>query len=201
MTKRQGRRRVKTAPEAAEAPRDEVAATAEPAEPVEAESAVAETLRQELDELQDRHLRLAAEYDNYRKRIVRERADMRSRIQAELARMMLDAVDDLTRVTVVDRATVNAADVIAGVGLVERKLLKELEGIGLTRIGRIGEGFDPNTAEAVGAVPAPTPEQDGTVADVVQLGYQLGDILVRPARVRVYVAPSGDASEGSPLGE
>lgn len=140
----------------------------------------------EVEELRDRHLRLAAEYDNYRKRIVRERAEARARIQAELARMILDAVDDLTRVTAVNPETASAGDVIEGVELVERKMLKELETIGVVRLGQAGDAFDPNTHEAVGAVPAPTPEQEGTVAEVLQAGYRLGDLLVRPARVRVY---------------
>lgn len=146
-------------------------------------------LRQQFDDLEDRYLRLAAEYDNYRKRITRERAEMRSRIQVELARVMLEAVDDLTRVTEVDAASARARDVIAGVELVERKLMKQLETIGLERIGVEGEVFDPNNHEAVGTEPAPDGAREGTIAGILSPGYRLGAMLVRPAQVRVYVAP------------
>lgn len=146
----------------------------------------------ELEELRDRHLRLAAEYDNYRKRILREREEVRARVQADLMRLMLDALDDLGRVTDLDPEQTGAQDVIAGVELVERKLMKQLEAAGLTRIGELGDTFDPNEHEAVGADQTMEAGQDGTVSLVMQPGYRLGTLLVRPARVRVYMMADTD---------
>lgn len=152
-------------------------------------------LSAELEELRDKHLRLAAEYDNYRKRVARERAELRARVQADLVETVLEALDDLGRVLDVDVESARAEDLVAGVELVERKLLKELESSGLVRIGAEGEPFDPNHHEAVGAEPATAPEREGIVASVLQPGYRIGTVLVRPARVRVFVAPpQGDGA-------
>jgi len=147
----------------------------------------------ELEELNDRHLRLAAEFDNYRKRMVRERAEMRERAQAELVRDMLEAIDDLNRVTSLDHGEAGVKDVLDGVELVERKLHAELERLGVERVGSEGEVFDPNRHEAVGTMPANDHEQDGTVALVLQPGYRFGSVLLRPARVNVFVALEGEA--------
>jgi len=72
-----------------------------------------------------------------------------------------------------------------GVELVERKVWKELEGAGVTRIDQVGVPFDPNVHEAVTMQPAAKPEQDHTVGQVVQPGYKMRDVLLRPARVVV----------------
>lgn len=153
-----------------------------PAEP----DPVAE-LSDELRDLQDRHLRLAAEYDNFRKRTARERLEERQRAQGDLARALIDALDDLARVAHLDPAVTSAQDVVAGVELVERKLLKALADRGLERVGAVGDPFDPTLHEAIGAVPADTPDQDQTVAAVFQAGYRLGGQLLRPARVQVFM--------------
>lgn len=185
----------------------EDAAAGEPA-PVDVEAAdgpvvdqaateeAVQRLTAEAEELRDRHLRLAAEYDNFRKRTARERAELSARAQAALVGNVLEALDDLGRVAHLDPERATATDVIAGVELVERKLMRELEVAGLVRVGAEGDRFDPNHHEAVGAEPAPSPEAEGTVATVLQPGYRFGAALVRPARVRVYMAsePSSDGS-------
>ncbi|MEE8250390.1 MAG: nucleotide exchange factor GrpE, partial [Gemmatimonadales bacterium] len=145
--------------------------------------------------IQDRHLRLAAEYDNYRKRTSKELADAGVRAQAFLVGRLLDALDDLGRVAHVDPTSVDAKDVLEGVELVERKMLRELEALGLERIGAVGQPFDPNDHEAIGALPAESLEQDHTVAHVLQLGYRLGPTLMRPARVQVYTWQDKSGSE------
>ncbi|NIM50099.1 MAG: nucleotide exchange factor GrpE [Gemmatimonadales bacterium] len=149
----------------------------------------------ELEELNDKYLRLAAEFDNYRKRMARERSETWGRAQAELVKNVLDALDDLGRVVSLDVAQANVEDVVAGVDLVERKLMRQLEAAGLGRLGVEGETFDPNYHEAVGAMPAASMEQDGTVAAVLQPGYRLGSMLVRPARVRVFLASEAPVEE------
>lgn len=155
-----------------------------------ADQAVAR-LSAELDEAKDRHLRLAADFDNFRKRTARERLETWTRAQADVVAKLLDAIDDLARVTSLE-VTKEAADILAGVALVERKLLKELEGAGLERVGEPGEQFDPNKHEAIGTVAATGESEDGTVADVIQPGYRFGGALLRPARVRVHTWAEGD---------
>lgn len=161
-----------------------------------AEASVESELRAEFEELQDRHLRLAAEFDNFKKRTARERVEGRARAQGEIVSLMLDALDDLGRVAHVDPAATNAKDVVDGVELVERKLYRLLEAAGLERIGAVGEGFDPNQHEAIGTVPATHGEGDHTVAAVLQPGYRFSGQLLRPARVQVFVAaPAAETGE------
>ncbi|MCH7775090.1 MAG: nucleotide exchange factor GrpE [Gemmatimonadetes bacterium] len=144
-----------------------------------------EELQSQFDELQDRYLRIAAEYENFRKRTARERVEMWQRAQAEVVSNILDALDDFERVLQLDSASASAEDVIKGVELVERKLLRELESAGLERVGRVGEAFDPKHHEAIGSLPAETEEEDHTVGAILQSGYKFGGALIRPARVQV----------------
>jgi molecular chaperone GrpE len=143
-------------------------------------------LHDEIATLNDQHLRLAAEFQNYRKRVTREREEMRARSQAELVGVLLDALDDLERVTNVDAETASAASLIEGVDLVERKLQRALEVAGAETIDAVGKRFDPETMEAIGALPTDDPDQDETVAMTFQRGYRMHGILVRPARVQVF---------------
>jgi molecular chaperone GrpE len=96
-----------------------------------------------------------------------------------------DALDDLSRFAHIDPAETDAKTLHEGVELVERKVWKELEGAGVTRIDQVGVAFDPNVHEAVTTQPAAKPEQDHTVGQVVQAGYKMRDVLLRPARVVV----------------
>lgn len=153
-------------------------------------------LTRELEELQDRHLRLAAEYDNFRKRTAKERIEGRGRAQADLVARLIDSLDDLDRVAELDPEQAASRDVVDGVALVDRKLRRELENAGLERIGAEGEPFDPNTMEAMGSIPTDDPDQDHTVAIVFQPGYRFGGHLVRPARVQVHVHEGGADGDG-----
>lgn len=153
-------------------------------EEVEAGSQL-EALQAELSALMDRHLRLAAEFDNYRKRTERERAEQHTRAQSDLIRRLLEPIDDLERVGDF-KDTAAAASILEGIQLVERKLLQSLHAAGLETIVPVGEAFDPNSMEAIGVVATPDEAQDGIVADVYQKGYRFAGHLVRPARVRVY---------------
>jgi molecular chaperone GrpE len=139
----------------------------------------------ELDALKDRHLRLAAEYDNFRRRTARERMELTARAQADLVSRMVDALDDLSRFAHVDPAATDARTLHEGIDLVERKFWKSLTAIGLARIDGTGVRFDPGIHEAVTTASAQEPAQDGTVGMVLQPGYRLGDQLLRPARVLV----------------
>jgi molecular chaperone GrpE len=139
----------------------------------------------EIEVWKDRHLRLAAEYDNFRKRTAKERAEVWGRAQAELVANLADALDDLSRFAHIDPAQIDSKTLHEGVDLVERKVWKTLEASGVTRIDQAGVPFDPHIHEAVTMQPASKPEEDHTVGQVVQPGYKMRDTLLRPARVVV----------------
>ncbi|CAA9294436.1 MAG: Heat shock protein GrpE [uncultured Gemmatimonadaceae bacterium] len=139
----------------------------------------------ELDAQRDRYLRLAAEYDNYRKRSIRERQEAGTRSQADLVRQCIDALDDLARFAHVDPATVDSTTVVQGVEMVEKKLLKSLGAAGLEVLNPVDQTFDPALHEAVATEPAVAREDDHVVARVYQPGYRFGGLLLRPARVVV----------------
>ena len=145
----------------------------------------------EVDVWKDRHLRLAAEYDNFRKRTTKERMEAWQRAQAELVARLADALDDLSRFAHIDPAETDAKTLHEGVELVERKIWKELESAGVTRIDKVGVPFDPHMHEAVTMQPASKPELDHTVGHVVQPGYKMRDTLLRPARVIVLTWQGG----------
>ena len=142
-------------------------------------------LEQQVAEQQEKFLRLAAEYDNFRKRTARERSEQTSRAQAELVRLLLDPLDDLARFAHVDPMTADAATVVQGVDMVERKFLKTLGAAGLEIVDPINQTFDPRLHEAVATEPALSPEDDHVVARVFQAGYLFNGQLLRPARVVV----------------
>lgn len=139
----------------------------------------------ELAEVRDRYLRLAAEFDNFRKRAARERAEVWGRAQADLVQRLVDALDDLARFAHVDPVTTDAKTIHDGVDMVERKVWKVLDGAGVVRIDQVGVPFDPNVHEAVTTAAAASPEEDHTVGAVLQPGYHIGGVLIRPARVAV----------------
>ncbi len=144
-----------------------------------------EALRAQLDAANDKHLRLAAEYDNYRKRTMKERQEERGRAQADLVKLLMDPLDDLTRFANVDVASANVPMMVEGAALVARKVFKELTAGGLTVIDPADQVFDPALHEAVTTQPAASPEQDHTVGAVYQVGYMYNGMLLRPARVVV----------------
>jgi molecular chaperone GrpE len=156
-----------------------------PAEP--SEGAV-RRLEEQLEETRDRHLRLAAEFDNYRKRVARERSEDTGRAQAALVTRLLDVLDDMDRLSS-DGSGASLQQLREAIGLVDKKLRKELEAAGLERIDPVGAPFDPSLHEAVSTVRPPSPEDDHRVSATFQTGYRFKGSLVRPARVQVYSEP------------
>ncbi|MGE5091128.1 MAG: nucleotide exchange factor GrpE [Bacillota bacterium] len=142
-------------------------------------------VERELEEMRDRHLRLAAEFDNYKKRVARERVELSDRAQATFISRLLDVLDDLDRLVASDPG-MSAESLRGGLALVDRKLRKELESAGVERIDPVGQPFDPAEQEAVSIIPPPDPSQDHTVSATFQTGYRFKGSLVRPARVQVY---------------
>lgn len=153
--------------------------------PAEPSAGAIHRLEEQLQEAQERHLRLAAEFDNYRKRIARERIELADRAQAALVMKLTDILDDVDRVAASDPGT-PVPNLLEAVLLVDKKLRKELEAAGLERVDPVGQPFDPALHEAVSVLPAPSPGQDHVVAATFQVGYRFKGSLVRPARVQVY---------------
>jgi molecular chaperone GrpE len=153
--------------------------------PLELSEGAVKRLEEELAEVRDRYVRLAAEYDNFRKRIAKERVELGDRAQAALVIKLLEVLDDLDRVE--RGSTLNENDVVQqALVLIERKLRKELEAAGLERLDPVGAPFDPSVHEAVSVVPAHDGAQDHTVSATFQAGYRFKGSLIRPARVQVF---------------
>lgn len=162
--------------------------TSRPAEPASDSSGDTEivALREEFEALNDRHLRLAAEFNNFRRRSEQERLSAWSRAQADLVAKFLDVLDDLHRVAQLDLGNATVEGIMEGIDLVERKFVKMLEDTGVEMIDPTGQPFDPEVMEAMMRVPTTEEAPDGTVAQVFQKGYALKGVLVRPARVSVH---------------
>lgn len=155
--------------------------------PMEPQPEAIRRLESENAELRDRSLRLAAEFDNFRKRVAKERVELTDRAQAALAVRLLDVLDDLDRVVAGGQAAGATAEVVQqGLVLIDRKLRKELEAAGLERIDPAGQPFDPALSEAVSVLPPPEPAKDHTVSATFQAGYRFKGSLIRPARVQVF---------------
>ena len=144
------------------------------------------TLREEFGALNDRHLRLVAEFNNFRRRSEQERLSAWSRAQADLVGKFLDVLDDLHRVAELDLSNATVEAIMEGIDLVERKFVRTLEETGAEMIDPTDQPFDPERMEAMMRVPAESDQLVDTVAQVFQKGYSLKGILVRPARVSVY---------------
>ncbi len=143
-------------------------------------------LESELADTKDRYLRLAAEFDNFRKRVAKERVELSERAQAAFITRLLDVLDDLDRLVASDPDSTNPGALRDALLLVDKKLRKELEAAGVERIDPAGEPFDPSQHEAVSTVPAPDASRDHTVSATFQSGYRFKGQLVRPARVQVF---------------
>jgi len=139
----------------------------------------------ELQAVRERYLRLAAEFENYRKRVERERGESWVRAQAQLAERLLEPLDDLQRIADFDPATTSATALHEGAEMVEKKFLRALEAAGLEEIDAAGKAFDPTQHEALTTAPAASEEEDDTVAQVYRKGYRFKGVLLRPSQVVV----------------
>ena len=144
----------------------------------------------EIVELKDSLLRLRAEFDNFRKRALKERQEAQRYGHQNLAKDLLTAVDNLDRALDHSRASEGGdlKSLLRGVELVQRELVGALGNHGVTRVEALGKTFDPSLHEAMAQAPdGSVPEN--TVIEVFEQGYQLRDRLIRPARVVVAKAP------------
>jgi len=141
--------------------------------------------QRELEAAQDRYLRLAAEFDNFRRRSIAQMGESEVRAQVRLIGTLLEALDDMGRVTALDPEAATVESVLEGVALVERKLFRLLQEAGLEELDPQGAPFDPNVMEAMIRIPTESAEEDDTVDQVFQRGFRFRGQLVRPARVSV----------------
>lgn len=141
--------------------------------------------RIQLAELKDKYLRLFAEFDNYKKRTIKEKIDFMSTAAQDTMSALLPVLDDF------DRAKKNAEDESStepfseGVNLVYNKIYNVLQQKGLRAMETNGEAFDPELHEAITEIPAPSEEMKGKIIDTVEKGYFLKDKIIRHAKVVV----------------
>ena len=158
----------------------------------EPEKTEVEILQKKLDEqllqtaaMQDKYLRLMAEFDNYRKRTMQEKADLIKNAGAKVITEILPVLDDFQRALKNMEHAEDVTSVREGVDLIYQKFLKTLQQQGLQPIETEGADFNVDFHEAIALVPAPAPELKGKVLDCVQTGYTLNDKVIRHAKVAV----------------
>ena len=146
-----------------------------------------EAERDLVGEYRERAARAEAELANFRSRVERDRQTNREAIVVDVIRSLLPALDDL------DRAESHGDLAGTPLEIVAQKVRQSFERYGMVPVGQVGEAFDPAIHEAMVHMPSTEVETD-TVADVIETGYQLGEKLIRPAKVAVH-SPQQDQSE------
>ncbi len=147
------------------------------------EAGAADTLQKERDDLYDRLLRKTAEFDNFRKRVERDRKDMIDWAAADVLGDLLSIVDDFDRALEAP-APPEAQSFKAGLELIQRQLAELLKKRGVSTVEALGADFDPHLHQAVAYEEVPG-AREGEVVGVMAKGYKLGDRLLRPALVKV----------------
>ena len=139
----------------------------------------------EIDELKNQALYKQAEFENYRRRTIKEKADLILKGSKTAVTALLPIVDDLERALPSMKNAEDVAAVAEGVELIYQKFLKALAGLGVKQIETEGKDFDVDLHEAVAQVPGVPDEQKGRVIDCVEKGYTLNDHVIRHAKVAV----------------
>jgi molecular chaperone GrpE len=142
-----------------------------------------ETLKADLDESKDKYIRLFAEFDNFKKRSVKERFELMKTAAQETITALLPILDDFDRAK--KSAESGAETFSEGVQLVYQKLYSTLEHKGLKAMESTGADFDPEWHEAITDIPSPSEEMKGKIIDTVEKGYVLNDKIIRYAKVVV----------------
>jgi molecular chaperone GrpE len=163
-------------------------------------------LENERNETRDRMLRIAAEFDNYKKRIRREQSDNENKARESVLKDMLEVADNLERASAAVEGAPDIKALQQGVALVLRLFQSKLERYDVKPLDAKGQPFDPRLHDAISQVPT-ADAPPGSVLSEVQKGYKIGDRLLRPAMVVVAVAPSpaapaanGSGADGSDQG-
>lgn len=144
-----------------------------------------EELTASLEKEKKEYLYLRADFDNYRKRMLKEREELLKNAAEKALKGLLPIVDDFERGLEATKNAENAEGVREGMELIYNKLVKYLADNGVTPIESTGKQFDPDFHEAIATIPAPTPDLKGKVVDTTTRGYMINDKVLRHAKVAV----------------
>ena len=164
---------------------DEQPQTAEAENKSDKKAEEAEDYKKKYEELNEAHLRLRAEFDNYRKRTLREKADLIKNGGETALKNLLPVVDDFERALQNINNTEDVVAVKEGLDLIYSKFMNYLAQQGVKPVDAIGKAFDTELFEAIATIPAPEADMKGKVIDCVQTGYSLFDKVIRHAKVVV----------------
>ncbi len=142
-------------------------------------------LQAQVEKEKKEYLFLAAEFDNYRKRTLKEKAEIIKNGGENVIKGLLPIVDDFERGLKAAESDSDAKSVLEGMTLIYNKLIKYLESMGVKEMASTGEVFNSDLHEAIAQVPAPSDDMKGKVLDTVQKGYMLNDKVIRHAKVAV----------------
>ena len=154
-------------------------------ESLEALQTELEQVKKAKEEEKDQYMRVLAEYDNYRKRTMKEKAELIKNGGEKTISAILPILDDLERALNISETSDDVKAMREGIELIYNKFLKVLNQEGLQKIETDGKDFDTDYHEAIALVPAPSEEQKGKILDCVQTGYKLNDKVIRHAKVVV----------------
>lgn len=147
------------------------------------ELSIEEQLADDLAKEKDKHIRLFAEFENFKKRTTKERIDLFKTANQEVLLALLPVLDDFDRALIEIKKTEDEL-LLKGVELIHDKLKNTLVAKGLDEVEvRVGDSFNADYAEAITQIPAPTPELKGKIVDVLEKGYKLGDKIIRFPKV------------------
>ncbi|MEK7254154.1 MAG: nucleotide exchange factor GrpE [Bacteroidota bacterium] len=149
----------------------------------EASSQQVEEFRKQVDELKDKYMRLYAEFENFKKRSIREKIDWMKSAAQDTLTALLPVLDDFDRAKKFGEA--NNGGLSEGMELVYQKLYSTLKNRGLEPMESTGQPFDPELHDAITEIPAPTEDLKGKVLDTIEKGYRLNDKIIRHAKVVV----------------
>jgi len=142
-----------------------------------------EEYQSKINELNDKYLRLYSEFDNFRKRTLKEKIELSHTASEEVIKDLLPVLDDFDRALASMSPTAPIEAVKEGIQLIYSKMKSVFSGKGLQEIKSIGENFDTDFHEAITSIPAPTEDMKNKVVDEVQKGYMLHDKVIRFAKV------------------
>lgn len=159
--------------------------TVEENETIENENTIEESLEEKLKIQEDKYLRLFSEFDNFRKRTQKEKAELISATKADVFKLILPILDDFDRAL---KSITNASDIDSlkeGVELIHSKILQTLKSKGLESMDILNQEFNADEHEAITNIPAPSEDLKGKIIDVVETGYKLNEKIIRYPKVVV----------------
>lgn len=146
-------------------------------QPIDTEAKIAE--------LNDKYLRLYSEFDNYRKRTIKEKSDIIRSAGEDVFKAIIPSIDDFERAIKANENVTDATPIKEGISLIYHKLRLACTAKGLEPMETIGKPFDADFMESITSIPAPSDDLKGKVVDEVEKGYKLGDKVIRFAKVVV----------------